>query len=54
MFIAVATPDGCITHEYAFDGDPPQITALATRQALRDLAAAVTDPAVPNGQVSPA
>jgi nicotinamide-nucleotide amidase len=52
VFIAVATPDGCTAHEYAFDGDPSQIIALATRQALRDLAAAVTDSAVPSGQLS--
>ena len=54
VFVAVATPDACTTHEYAFDGDPPQITALATRQALRDLAVAVTEPAVPNPQFSKA
>ena len=41
VFIAVATPDGCTVNEYAFEGDPSGITALATRQALRDLAAAV-------------
>ena len=52
VFIAVATPDGCTTHEYAFDGDPSQIIALATRQALRDLAAAVTASAVPSSQLS--
>jgi nicotinamide-nucleotide amidase len=42
VFIAVASPGGCTDQEYAFDGDPGAIIAQATRQALHDLAAAIT------------
>jgi nicotinamide-nucleotide amidase len=49
VFIAVATPTGCTDREYAFDGDPSSIIEQATHQALRDLAAAVANSAVPTG-----
>ena len=52
VFIAVATPTGCTDGEYAFCGDPTGIIEQATQQALRDLAAAVTDAAVPGDQLS--
>ena len=42
VFIAVASPSGCTDREYAFPGDPESVIEQATRQALRDLAAAVT------------
>jgi nicotinamide-nucleotide amidase len=52
VFIAVAAPSGCTDREYAFDGDPGAIIEQATRQALRDLAAAVTDASLPADQLS--
>ena len=42
VFIAVATPNRSDVREYRFDGDPGEVVAQATRQALDDLAAAVT------------
>ena len=51
VFIAVAAPDGCTVQEYAFDGDPSRIIELATRQALRDLAAAIAGSVVPSAAV---
>jgi nicotinamide-nucleotide amidase len=42
VFIAVATPGDSDVREYQFDGDPADVVAQATRQALDDLAAAVT------------
>ena len=52
VFIAVATPTDCTAEEYAFAGDPSEIIEQATRQAVRSLAAAVTDAAVPSGPLS--
>lgn len=43
VFIGVATPDGGNVAEYRFEGDPPEVVEQATRQALRDLAAALAD-----------
>jgi nicotinamide-nucleotide amidase len=54
VFIAVATPTDCIAEEYAFTGDPTAIIEQATRQAVRNLAAAVTDSTVPSDQLSTA
>ena len=52
VFIAVATPTDCTAEEYAFAGDPSEIIEQATRQALRNLAAALTDSAVAGDQLS--
>jgi nicotinamide-nucleotide amidase len=54
VFIAVATPSGCTDREYAFAGDPGAIIEQATRQALEDLAAAVTAANIPSDQLSKA
>ena len=54
VFIAVAAPSGCTDQEYAFSGDPGAIIEQATRQALQDLAAAVTAANVPSDQLSKA
>jgi nicotinamide-nucleotide amidase len=54
VFIAVATPTDCTAQEYAFSGDPSAIVEQATRQALRDLRAAVTGSLVANDQLSTA
>jgi nicotinamide-nucleotide amidase len=54
VFIAVAAPSGCTDREYAFAGDPGAIIEQATRQALQDLATAVTAANVPSDQLSKA
>ena len=54
VFIAVATPSECTAEEYAFGGDPSEIIEQATRQAVRDLAAAVTGATVPSDNLSTA
>ena len=41
VFIAVAASTGPDVRQYRFDGGPPDVVAQATRQALRDLAAAI-------------
>jgi nicotinamide-nucleotide amidase len=41
VYVAVVTPDRSDVREYRFDGDPGEVVAQATRQALDDLAAAV-------------
>lgn len=41
VFVAVHTPSGCSVREYHFDGDPAEVVARATRQALVDLAEAI-------------
>ncbi len=42
VFIAVTTPAGSEARKYWFEGDPPDIVEQATRQALADLAGAVS------------
>jgi nicotinamide-nucleotide amidase len=54
VFIAVATPSDCTAQEYAFSGDPTAVIEQATRQAVRDLAAAVTGSPVLSDQLSTA
>jgi nicotinamide-nucleotide amidase len=41
VYIAVATPTDSGVREYRFDGDPGEVVAQATQQALDDLGAAV-------------
>lgn len=41
VYIAVATPTDSDVREYRFEGDPGEVVAQATQQALDDLAAAV-------------
>jgi len=43
VFIAVASPAGCQTREYHFDGDPETIVHDAAVQALRNLAAVTSE-----------
>lgn len=45
VYIAVATPNGSDVAEYRFQGDPGEVVAQATRQAIDDLATAVEDAA---------
>lgn len=54
VFIAVATPTDCTVQEYAFTGDPSTVIDQATRQAVRDLAAAVSGSPVRSDQLSTA
>lgn len=41
VYVAVVTPDRCDVRDFRFDGDPGDVVAQATRQALDELAAAV-------------
>ena len=43
VYIAVATDSECVVHTYHFAGDPAEVVAKATAQALHDLAAVLAD-----------
>jgi len=51
VYLAVHADGTCTVREYHFPGDPAEVVAQATRQALDDLGAAV---AAPQGQTSSA